>query len=369
MSFNFIDPNELVQKFWRDAKDMLRNGRYEEAIEQLNQVLILDTNSDSAYYNRGLAKNFMGNISGAIADYSRAIDLNPKNAEALFNRGVIRLNGQDLVGALSDFNALIDYQLYRGEDLADIFIARAKVFIELNSWDDAESDLNAAINHNPGCAEIYLHKGIICDHLVDSVNAIRNYTICINLDAKIALAYYNRGYHKYKSALYEEALEDFNRGIEISNEQTPKYQMVLLMRGNIFQRKKKWQEAIKDYTNAIRLDSKDSKAYFNRAQVRFEVQDLPGAIADYTLCLSLDNENTFALYNRGMAKYDLSDYWGALDDFDRLISLESDDGEAYLFRGKVKIKLGNINEACRDFGKAGELGEATAYDLLKKHNK
>ena len=50
-------------------------GQYDKAIEDYNRAIALDPNYASAYFNRGLAYEMLGNKSMAISDYRKACDL------------------------------------------------------------------------------------------------------------------------------------------------------------------------------------------------------------------------------------------------------------------------------------------------------
>jgi|ERR1051326_1703573 tetratricopeptide (TPR) repeat protein len=57
--------------------------RYDEAMTWLNKVIEANGGSqDLAYFNRGLAKESMGDIKGAYYDYLKAVEINPKMAVA-----------------------------------------------------------------------------------------------------------------------------------------------------------------------------------------------------------------------------------------------------------------------------------------------
>jgi tetratricopeptide (TPR) repeat protein len=49
----------------------------------------------------------MGNLEGAIADYTRAIEVKPSLAEAYNDRGHVRSTKSGLDGALADFDRAI----------------------------------------------------------------------------------------------------------------------------------------------------------------------------------------------------------------------------------------------------------------------
>ena len=58
-------------------------------------------------------------------------------------------------------------------------------------------------------------------------------------------------------------------------------------RGNAYLVEKKWQKAIEDYTQAIRINPNNVIAYRNRGEARFNLGDIQGAIQDLRKAASL----------------------------------------------------------------------------------
>ena len=128
-------------------------------------------------------------------------------------------------------------------------------------------------------------------------------------------------------------------------------------------RKKDYQGAIADFTEAIRLKPDHASAYFNRGVVKYNLGDKEGAITDYTQAISLKPDHAGAYYNRGLAKADLGDKEGAITDYTQAINLKPDFALAYYNRGLAKADLGDKEGAIADFTQAISLkpNHAGAY--------
>ena len=56
-----------------------------------------------AYYNRGLAKQKIGDFNEAISDYTKAIEIDPDDADYYYNRGNSKKELGVLKGACTDW--------------------------------------------------------------------------------------------------------------------------------------------------------------------------------------------------------------------------------------------------------------------------
>jgi tetratricopeptide (TPR) repeat protein len=82
------------------------------------------------------------------------------------------------------------------------------------------------------------------------------------------------------------------------------YANVYLLRGFVYQKLEKPNEAISNYTKAIYLDNKKFLAYHNRGFIYHELGKYNDAIDDYSNAISLDPVNARAYRNRGIAKHE-----------------------------------------------------------------
>lgn len=111
------------------------------------------------------------------------------------------------------------------------------------------------------------------------------------------------------------------------------------------------QIAIEDYDEAIRLDSKDAVAYFNRGNAYHSLNKKKRAIEDYDKAIRLNPEFAEAYHNRGTTHRDLRQFECAIEDYDQAIHLSPQDAVAYNNRGNAYKLQGKKAEAMADFEK------------------
>jgi hypothetical protein len=71
--------------------------------------------------------------------------------------------------------------------------------------------------------------------------------------------------------------------------------------GLVYERERKFDKAISEFTAAIQVDSNFAQAYFNLGNAYFDLGDHDNAIVDYNEAIRLDPKYTPAYYNRGTA--------------------------------------------------------------------
>jgi len=95
----------------------------------------------------------------------------------------------------------------------------------------------------------------------------------------------------------------------------------LVESGKRWAKKNDLDRAIRDFTEAIRIDPLFADAYLSRGQSLFKLGNVARAIADFNECIRLEPRNAFAARSRGMALLYSSDEGLALADLTRAIQL------------------------------------------------
>jgi len=101
-----------------------------------------------------------------------------------------------------------------------------------------------------------------------------------------------------------------------------------------------------------------------RRTCKFRLGDIDGSILDLTRMIEYVPESSEIYTNRGWNYFKSEEYESALSDLNKALTLEATNTRALQLRGLIYLKLGQIEKGCRDWSRAGELGDARAYDLI-----
>ncbi len=159
--------------------------------------------------------------------------------------------------------------------------------------------------------------------------------------------YYNRGVKKSNSGDYQEAINDFNKAIELKTNYTEAYHSRGLAKFGLGDK----QEAVQDFNQAIILNPDYIQAYSVRGICNRELGNMQEAINDFDKLITISPDLKIYHY-RGLAKFDLGDNEGATNDFNQAIILDCNHIKSYYYRGLVKLKSGDNEGAINDFNQA-----------------
>ena len=110
---------------------------YEEALEDFDEAIRLQSNRADAYHYRGAVKFRLGQVSNALEDFDEAIRLDPNNLNTYLNRGIIKNRLSEYSSAILDFDAVIRLDPKN----AEAYYNRAQSKFRLQLLDAAKEDL------------------------------------------------------------------------------------------------------------------------------------------------------------------------------------------------------------------------------------
>jgi tetratricopeptide (TPR) repeat protein len=175
-----------------------------------------------------------------------------------------------------------------------------------------------------------------------------------------------RGIEYYKQEQDEEAINEFNKAIEID----PNCAEAYYNRGKA-EEFDYADQAIADYSKAIKLNPNYVEAYNWRGMAyELDKKNYDQAIADFTRAIEINPNYINAYVNRGTAYNSKKEYDKAIADDTRVIEMEPNnpkhysDSRAWAYYGK-----GDYDKAWADVHKAESLGGSIDRDFLEKLKK
>jgi tetratricopeptide (TPR) repeat protein len=190
--------------------------------------------------------------------------------------------------------------------------------------------------------------------------AINCFDKAINLDSNYATAYFCRGRTKFEIKDYFGAIEDWDCAIAIDASSIDTY----YCRARAKIQLNDYTGAVKDYDSIITIDPNDWKKYAHRASLKAKAENHLGSVEDYNICIMANPKNSSLYFNRAKSKFELNDYYGVIEDCNLIIQLGiMHHNEAYFQRANAKFKLSDYTGAIKDYNKV--IGDYDDPNCLK----
>ncbi|MEG1037577.1 MAG: tetratricopeptide repeat protein [Mucinivorans sp.] len=375
-------------------------GDYNRAIEDYTRVAQSNPRNVLVYYNRASVNALLGNLRGAVNDYSRAIDLYPDFANAYLRRSSAKLHLGDRRGAMADHAAgeriIKEYRTKMTPEKFESLADTSAQFSDIMSFD---ADFgNKDFSRLQGSRESQITPQPLYMMMVASPDTVIGYRPT-----------------RYASARLERFVRDQNiDGLALRNRPTDLDVNDVLVRDSTLQNARSWNElfekavlqsVMSQYSSAMELYNflvaerpTDPFSLMNRATTRAamiefmaslqgdyqsininsdpaarlktaekRIYDYSEVVADLRAAIRLMPEFPHLYFNLGNILAKQNDMTGALEAYTKAIELFPYFDDAYFNRAVVQILVGEIQKGCLDLSKAGELGIAKSYEVLKKY--
>lgn len=380
-----VDPGE-ADAFNNRGNVHADKGEFDLAIADYVKALELDPKLAPAYINRALAYAKMGDFDLVVNDCNAALRLNPKLTSAYFIRGVAYSNKRAFDNAIADFSTVLRLD----PNYAVAYNDRGLAYSAKGDYDRAIADYIQALRLDPKLLLAYMNLSI-AHRLKGAYDlAITGFTKLLRLQPKNPPAHYNRGLCFAAKEDLEKAMADFNATIRLD----PGHAEALAKRTEIlksYREKKKaaeqanlqhaaaerdeaelrqskaaifvaraqmhydnerYDRAVAEFTEAIKVDPKDSTTFYKRGLAYVAREDTEKAVADYTEAVKLSPEFTAAYFHRGVAFRLMGNFPRAVDDFTSVIELDPTYALAFRNRGLAQAAMGEQTLAKADYEEA-----------------
>lgn len=221
------------------ASKLIRSGKSALAIPLLDEIIRDEPDCAFAWKERGYAKEFTGDYAGAIADCTEMTQRWPGDPDGFARRASVRAKASDEQGAIEDYSAAIAINSRHSYAM----FQRGRVKAAIGDFDGAIADFSA--------------------HMEFSENGPLSGLL-------------NRGRARHRKGDLAGAIDDLTAAI--AWEDGPVY--APLFRGRVYLDMRSYEQAIADFSMAIREFQGLANAYRLRAEARAAIGDETGARED-----------------------------------------------------------------------------------------
>lgn len=191
-----------------------------------------------------------------------------------------------------------------------------------------------------------------CTALIGATGGSRSPGSSGDSNDTLAKAYTYRGFSYLKKSRYDRAIEDFNQAIRLDPDNAWAY----ANRGNAYFNTREFDRALQDYDEALRLNPVGyATLFYGRGAIYRGRGELNLAIAQFDEAIRLQPDFPEAFRNRGNAYFDNGQFSLAVEDYGQALRLRPDYQSALVNRGDAYAAKGQYDRAIEDYGKAIDL--------------
>ncbi|HKC67095.1 MAG TPA: tetratricopeptide repeat protein, partial [Bacteroidia bacterium] len=204
---------------------------------------------------------------------------------------------------------------------------------------------------------------------------LKQFTIALDRATKaVGVQRYNYTNHYYRALAldslkdYAKANIDYESAIRLVRNEVPSGAKPLPMfkpyfanAGLVLFHLNDYDNAIKNYNEAISIDDKDAEephhyyVYFLESQPYLRKTDFTNAIGYLNKCMALNPGFTDGFFARAEVYKQTSQFQSAISDYTKVLQTNSNNVKALFSRGKCYLELGSYTEAINDLQQAAKL--------------
>ncbi|MCD4774021.1 MAG: tetratricopeptide repeat protein [Bacteroidales bacterium] len=278
--------------FDQRAQVYLKNNKINQALSDINQALQIDDSNAGYFITLSDIYLKMGEAGKCNNALNKALNLDPKNIKALLKSGELNYLVKNYKKTFELLNNAIKLDKYN--PLA--YFIKGFSYLELHDTTRAINNFQIAVDQKQDYYDAYIQLGIL--YLAqNNIRAVGYYKNAINVFPESIEALYGIAMYYQNNNKCQIALDYYTDILKIDSKNTLAYYnsgYIYLVYLNEF------EKAIKYFSDAIEISPKYFNAYYNRAYSYELIGDIANARNDYikTLELVTNHEKAIEGLNR-----------------------------------------------------------------------
>ncbi|XP_039597221.1 uncharacterized protein ttc6 [Polypterus senegalus] len=350
----------LLDAYWHRHAVYLLKGRHAEALDDLNFITKHNKNHADAYKSKAEIYRNNGDAMLAVVNYTQAIKRNPADDENYVRRAEIYQKKDEILLAMEDYAKAFAVNPRR----TDALMIHGLHHFKNSSWMTAIQDFSALINIEPQNSQARTYRGRAYASQGHYCQALEDLSAAVHLDPNNWTAFYYRGCI-LRTCDPDGALRDLSISVLIND--NFENLGALLHRGILYAELEQWAQAICDFENVLRLDRSVAVAHVNLGLVYLlKMEHYYEAIRRFSDALKVEPTYTRAYICRAQAYHKVHDLQRALKDLSHAIHLQPDLQHLYLMRGQYLCEMKKFDLARFCIHYAAEMNNALGSSAVQQ---
>lgn len=348
-----LNPEEKLDYIYEQQGILYQNKKeYGKAIEAYDKSLEYD--KDALVYNKkAYCLNRLKRYQEAIETCIKGLELGDEGilVPLYVNKAEAHCEEGQFNEAMECCQITLSYDSYYAKPYA----IKMKVFWLVGQYDDVLSVAERAKELGIEDDEIEYYKARAYEGMEKDEEAEKIYLNLIEKDTDNSKVYYNIAFLAGRKGQFEQSIKYLDKSLELEDEGYSYY-----LRGLAYKNLQKYEEALRDYEEAIKLIPNDAKVYNNKGVVLEKLRKFEEAKTAYKKALEINPEHETANNNLGELYDRFGEHEKALPYYTKQLELEKHD-YYYINRAWCYIELNELDKAEEDFKAAIEVNENNGY--------
>ncbi len=311
--FFFFTPLILFSCGNTEVKPVSDSLVAKDSLSNINELIRQDPNNLDLYLRRALVMVEKNDYGTALMDINRILAIDSSTTKYL-------LNGADIhffVGKIQRADQLLKRAVQIAPTDIECALRLAQLHHYLKRYEEELALLNTVLDLDKRNSQAYFMKAMVCKEQADTVSAMRNMQLAVQMDPDYYNAY-------------------IQMGLMTANQKNPL--------------------AVDYYRNALEIQPTSEEALYNLGMYYQETDQHNAAIETYTALLKVNPHHFDAHFNLGMIHaYKLDVVDEGMKYFNAAIEDNPAEPRGYYGRGYCYEKKGDVTSATADYKKALEV--------------
>ena len=323
-------------------------GKYQDALDDLSEVLKSDFNKAATYYLRAWCYYHNKEYDLAEQDVALAIAQGLNTGEVHFLLGLCRYSLQKYPSSSQSFDLAVELDPENG----DYWGWRGMAYSLSSRAEEAENYLTKAISIKEDVTFI-LQRGAVRFDAQNFGDAVKDFSRAIELGFIRPKSFTFRGLCRLSLGDIDGANDDVIRAFEMGANDVHAYSL----RAEINLQKKLYAEAETDLSQCIELGREDPWVYYHRGTSRRIQEKFDLAEEDFSAVLRLDASRADAYFDRGVCRSELLKWILGEEDLRMAIQLGIQSVDVHMLLGDALKNQMRFSAAEKEYSAAIELDQ------------